>query len=138
MGKTSKNIDKMNNLEKKLMSIRRPVLVPPLITADMPNDRTISQKYRSIVNGIKENANQKQEEPKKDFKVPGLYDYPWLTEEQKQELIEEIIKEMVDFIMPPVVEFYTGEQGKEHFKRVCHDAGIPDAMTDSMITEIKQ
>ena len=56
--------------------------------------------------------------------------------ERIHKIIEEDIKEIVDSM--PFFIFYTGEQGKEHFKRVCHDAGIPDAMTDSMITEIKQ
>jgi len=152
----------MNNLEKKLMSVRRPVLVPPLITANTPDDRTISQKYREMQNKMKTGKKIKLKLDKGTWIDPNevlensdrvieIHHVPiefFINEERYKKFCDDIkeriyktIEENINEIIGsnrPLAEFYTGEQGKDRFTQICHDAGIPDAMTDSMITEIKQ
>lgn len=139
------------------------MLAPPLITADTPDDRTISQKYREMQNKMKLGVIMKlkfgkgtltdvDELLENSYRITEIWHDPTefsINEEKYKKMvcdditerirktIEEDIKKIVDSNMP-FFEFYTGEQGKNMFKQICHDAGIPDAMTDSMITEIKQ
>lgn len=154
----------MNNLEKQLASLHRPPQAPPLITADTPDDKTLSQKYREMQNKMgfgktiklkidkdawtDADLDKLLENSDRTIEIQHVPIEFFINEEKYKKFcddiiehiyktIEENIKEIVDSKMQ-FSEFYTGEQGKEHFKRACHDAGIPDTMTDSMITEIKQ
>jgi len=152
----------MNNLKKQIASLYRPASAPLLITADTPDDRTASQKYREMQKNLKLGETIKVKFDKDawvDFgellensdRVIEIQHVPiefFINEEKYKKFCDDIteriyktIKENIKEIIGsnvPFDTFYTGEQGKEMFKRKCREAGISDDITDSMITEIKQ